>query len=191
MAKKKKLTYKDIEPIVEYLVKVKSKQNTFDCWDVEDISQEIRIICLNALEEFDHKRATDEKHILNYFGRCVDNRLKNLKRDNYIRYTPPQINENDSEDEMLEKYIRYQEYISRKENIKHPVNIELVGEMPVKFDAEEQIIAEDIKTHLLDNIKDNLKAPLKNIIDGAKKDISNKTKKEIQDSVKDILDNCQ
>ncbi len=84
------LTYEDIEPIVEYLVRVKAPTYTFDCWDIEDIAQEIRIICLyHALPKYDASKSKDKKQLINYFGRCVDNRLKNLKRDKYIRFTPP------------------------------------------------------------------------------------------------------
>ena len=79
MDKKKspRLTYADIEDIVEYLVKTKSYGYTFDCYTTADIAQEIRIICFNALGKLDMDRVKDGK-LQNFFGRCVDNGLKNL-----------------------------------------------------------------------------------------------------------------
>ena len=177
------LNYKDIEHIVEYLVRVKSKQHTFDCWDIEDIAQEIRIICFNAIPQFDFARAKDEKHMVNYFGRCVDNRLQNLKRDNYIRY--------DSVSKTLdeERINKTLENIQRKKNIKHPISIEQANHVPYKLDVECQVVADDMRDHLLRSIDDELKEPLQKIMDGAKNEVSGPTRQKIQTSVKEILEN--
>lgn len=176
------LNYSDIEHIVEYLVRVKSKQHTFDCWDIEDIAQEIRIICFNAIPQFDFARAKDEKHMVNYFGRCVDNRLQNLKRDNYIRY--------DSLGKTIdeEKINKSLEKIQRQKNIKHPINIEQAKNMPYKLDVECQVMANDMRDHLLSEIDEELKEPLAKIMDGAKKEVGVKTRKKIQTTVKEILE---
>jgi len=92
MSEKKKnkhnLTYDDIEDIVEYLVKTKSYGYTFDCYTIDDIAQEIRIICLNALSKLDPERVKDGK-LQNFFFFFLDNGLKNLKRDNYVGASTP------------------------------------------------------------------------------------------------------
>ena len=79
--KKGEVTYDDIEEIVEYLVRTKSRSYSFDCYEPADIAQEIRIICMLKLDKFDPEKVQPDKW-QNFFGRCVDNGLKNLKRDN-------------------------------------------------------------------------------------------------------------
>lgn len=194
---KNSLQYKDIEPIVEYLISVKARQHTFDCWDVDDVSQEIRIICLNAMKEFDQSKIKEEKQVVNYFGRCVDNRLQNLKRDNYIRYTPPfgkqraeQI-ENNPNDELYEKYLKHKEYVQRRKLIKHPVNIELIGDMPLKFSTEEDIIADDIQNHILSNIDEEFRDYVKEIFNGGKPDIDEEILLALQLNIQELLENCE
>jgi len=51
----------------------------------DDIRQEVRIICANALKHF----REGESSIKTYLSRCVANRLKNLKRDIYFRIENP------------------------------------------------------------------------------------------------------
>lgn len=191
---KTSLSYSDIEDIVEYLVKVKASINTFDCWDYEDVSQEIRIICLNALEHFDSSRVKDERQLLNYFGRCVDYRLQNLKRDKYIRYAPPfnkkqieQIERNPKQDEELyQKYLNFKISLQRKINIKHPVSIEVIGDSISTSINEQQVITNDIKEYLIVNIDDELRPTLVSLLNGETVD-NIILKEKIQDKVRELL----
>ncbi len=192
--KKKPLTYKDIEEIVEYLVKVKSRDYTFDCYEANDIGQEIRLICFKALNHFDFGKVNQDK-LVNYFGTCVDNRLKNLKRDKYIRYQSPcnsdckMLHGDDPNTELAKickKWLRHQAGIVQKKIIKNPVSIEVVGDIrDNKF--EKLIEAEDIKRFLIDNIEDHLRPGLLKILMGQGKKVHIKERKEIQVSVKYIL----
>ena len=188
------LTYKDIESIVEYLVKVKSRDNTFDCFEPDDIGQEIRIICFKALDHFDFEKVKDKK-LVNFFGRCVDNRLHNLKRDRYIRFSSPCNSDCDmlhgGEDntdlsKMCKRWLKHQERIEQQKIIKNPVSIELVGDLKDnKF--EKRIEAEDIKRFLIDNIEDMLRPGLIKILTGNSKKVPIKYRREIQASVKLIM----
>ena len=140
MDKKKKkpnLTYNDIEEIVEYLVKTKAYGYQFDCYTTDDIAQEIRIICLNALAKLDPEKVKDGK-MQNFFGRCVDNGLKNLKRDNYVRASTPyrkkfhNLDENDKSEEaeeIREKFAHHQTGVKRKLNIRHAKPIDGLAEL--------------------------------------------------------------
>lgn len=174
LRKMSKLSYEDIEPIVEYLVKVKSREYTFDCWDTEDIGQEIRIICFNALEKFEQSKAVDVKQITNYFGRCVDNRLKNLKRDKYIRFTPSLSRKKISELSLTEdglqsitdKLDKFQADLTSKINIKHPVPIDLVGESDLHNKNQDKIEAKDIATHIHNKLCEELKPAFVKMING-------------------------
>lgn len=189
-----KLTYKDIEHIVEYLVKVKSRDYTFDCFEADDIGQEIRIIRFKALNHFNFDKVKEDK-LVNYFGTCVDNRLRNLKRDRYIRFSSPctfDCNLLHGEDEdgelsqMCKKWAKHQERIEKQKTIKNPVSIEMVGEIKDnKF--EKAIEAHDTKRFLIDNIEDHLRPGLIKILTGTGKHVPMKYKREIQDSVKRII----
>lgn len=192
-----RLTYKDIEPIVEYLVKVKAHKETFDCWDTEDIAQEIRIICLGALKKFNVERVTTNKGIINYFGTCVDNRLRNLKRDRYIRFTPPfpkatvkEVEANPEDNpELFTKLARFRETIEHQKKIKNPVSIEAIGHTKIEIDYfEEEILANDTRRYIIENIEDNLRPALIIILDGDKNKISTRVRRRIQESVKAILE---
>jgi len=117
------------------LVKVKAHKETFDCWETEDIAQEIRIICVKALPKFNADRASDVKGVVNYFGTCVDNRLRNVKRDNYIRFTPPfpketirQVKENPEQNpELYNKLVKFDQKLVSQKKIKHPVTFKIMG----------------------------------------------------------------
>ena len=188
------LTYKDIESIVEYLVKVKSRDNTFDCFEPDDIGQEIRIICFKALDHFNFEKVKKNK-LVNFFGRCVDNRLHNLKRDKYIRFASPcnsdcdmlHGGEKDTElSKICKRWLKHQDRIAKQRVIKNPVSIEIVAELrDNKF--EKAIEAEDIKRFLINNIEDSLRPGLIKILTGSGKKVPIKYRREIQASVKLIM----
>lgn len=187
-----KLTYDDIEDIVEYLVSTKAWNNTFDCWSVDDIAQEIRIICFKALTHFDSNKVKDGKHV-NFFGRCVDNALMNLKRDNYVRYKKTCDGEcellhgNDAElSKVCNKWMQEQEKIKIKLSIRHPIDIDVVGDIR-DSDFEEMIEVKDIKQYLLKNIDESLKPALMNILGGNKRGVDSKDRRKIQLFVKRML----
>ena len=81
---KRKLTYRDIEPIVEYVAAVKcAKFGTIGIYNREDVAQEIRAKCYKILERFDPKEGT----AFNFFGSCADNLLRDLRRKHTLRKT--------------------------------------------------------------------------------------------------------
>lgn len=186
------LSYEEISSIVEYLVKVKSNNHVFDCYNEDDIGQEIRLICFKALNHFDSDKVEKSKRV-NFFGRCVDNALHNLKRDKYIRYSNPCNGDCEllhGEDEELgkvcKKWRKHQEKIKRKKNIKHPISIEILGD--IKDTQFEKIIEmEDIKMYLLSNIDSSLRQGLLDILSGNKKSVSSRDKKKIQIFVRRML----
>jgi len=175
-------------------VRVKSRDYTFDCFEADDIGQEIRIICFKALNHFNFEKVKEDK-LVNFFGKCVDNRLRNLKRDRYIRFSSPCNSDCDmlhggEEDAELSKickrWLRHQDRIAKKKLIKNPVSIELVGELRDNG-FEKSIEAEDIKRFLIDNIEDRLRPGLIKILTGNSKKVSIRYRREIQASVKIIM----
>lgn len=196
MEKNHKISYEDIEKIVEQLVRIKSSNAVFDCWEPDDIAQEIRIICLNALKHFDHDRVIDSKAI-NYFGRCVDYRLQNLRRDKYIRFTPhftkEQINQaiSDPNSDMAVKYENFKENLKRRQKIKHPISIDQTGEKTSKHNFINEVDALDFCSFLVNNIDEDLREPLIRMMNGDEKGIAKECKERIRIFVMEVLDSQQ
>ena len=194
--RKHNLTYDDIEHIVEYLVRTKASGYTFDTFGVDDIAQEIRIICFNALDKLDLDRVKDGK-LENFFGRCVDNGLKNLKRDNYVRTSSPykkrfqQLEKSDESVEAKEvrrKYQHHQNNIKRKLAIRHAIPIDGLGELLNNDRFQKEMEYKDLERYLLEKADDEIIIPLKLILSGRAKDVSRKEKRRVQQFVKKTLD---
>ncbi len=192
----KNLSYKDIEKIVEYLVKTKSRIYSFDCYTEEDIGQEIRIICFRALDHFDITRVKEDKW-QNFFGRCVDNGLKNLKRDNYLRTSPPckgdcgflhgdqYMNELGR---ICKKWLKFRKNLQRKIKVKHPIPIAVIGDNVKDGNQEKEIESRDLEKYVLESVPEELRSNLRLMLDGHGKNVPRKEKKRIQELVKRILE---
>jgi len=72
--------YEVLHDDIERLVSMKSGMYTIPGYDREDVAQEIRMMCLKALERYEPEK--NHSTPFNYLARCVDNRLRNLLRDN-------------------------------------------------------------------------------------------------------------
>jgi DNA-directed RNA polymerase specialized sigma24 family protein len=193
------ITYDDIEEIVEYLVKTKCRNYTFDCWTEEDIAQEIRIICLQKLVHFDPERAGAPEKWRNFFGRCVDNALKNLKRDNYLRAAPPckddcnllhgEEAENSVEPgRICKRWLRFKKNLKRKIKVLHPVPIEIIGDTIRDISIENNVELKDLQEHLVSRTPEHLRVPLLKMINGKDKEVSRKEKQKIRDCINRILE---
>lgn len=196
--KNNNITYNDISEIVEYLVKVKSSNYTFDCFAIDDIGQEIRLICFKALSHFDVSKVAKEKWV-NFFGRCIDNGLKNLKRDNYARFVPPCNGDcqllhgdeylNNELGTVCKKWARFKRNLKRKLSIRNPVNIDNVQEKDIECDSfESNMEAADLFLYLMNNLDDELKEKLILIVNGKKKMVSKQDRKKIDEALKGVLD---
>jgi len=194
--KRGSLSYDDIQPIVEYLVRTKSRSYMFDTYSQDDIAQEIRIICLNTLPKVDLDRVKDGK-LQNFFGRCVDNGLKNLKRDNYVRVSSPykkkfeQLDENDKSPEAEEiraKYARHQKNIKTKLSIRHASPIDGMGEILNNERFQLEMEYKDLERFLFEKATDDVIVPLKLILSGRNKEVTRNEKKRVQKFVKKVLE---
>lgn len=198
MGQKKKtkhnITYEDIEDIVEYLVKTKAYTYSFGSYTPEDIAQEIRIICFNAIKKLDPDRVKDGK-MQNFFGRCVDNGLKNLKRDNYVRASSPyrkkfeQLKDDDKSpeaDEIRKKFTHHQKGVKRKLAIRHARPIEGLAELIKNERFEKEMEYKDLERFLLERATDDVIIPLKLILSGNIKKVSRKEKRRVQQFVKKL-----
>jgi len=189
------LTYDDIEDIVEYLVKTKSRSYSFDCWTPEDIGQEIRLICFQKIKHFDPSRINKDKW-KNFFGRCVDNALKNLKRDNYLRASPIHIDlENMTPEEVIEfkkteNYSRWQKFqttIKIKLKIFHPVPIDILGDTIKHCRFHEELEYKDLEKYVVDSAPLKLKRSLEKMLNGQRESVSQNNRRKVQLFIKKIL----
>lgn len=190
------LSYEDIHDIVEYLVRTKSQGYTFDCYARADIAQEIRIICFKALDKLDLERVKDGK-LQNFFGRCVDNGLKNLKRDNYIRTSSPykkrfeQLDDDDESEEaeeVREKYGRHQKRIKRRLAIKHAIPLDSLGDLINNDRFQREMEYKDLERYLLEKANDDIMVPLKLILSGRTGEVTRRERRRVQQFVKKALD---
>lgn len=194
--KKSKISYEDITDIVEYLVRTKSRSYSFGCWAPEDIAQEIRLICFKAIEHFNPDRVKPDRW-KNFFGRCVDNGLKNLKRDNYLRTSPPvRVNFDDmTPDEIIEfkktqdytRWQRFQKNLQRKLRILHPIPIDILGDTIKHARFEEELEYKDLERYVIDSIAAELRMSLRKMLNGEGKNVSKRDKRKIQAFVKRLL----
>lgn len=193
---KKELKYSDIEDIVEYLVSTKSRSFSFDVYGADDIAQEIRIICYRALQHFDINRVERERWT-NFFGRCVDNGLKNLKRDNYIRPStpcPPDCLALHGEqyltsevDGVCKRWLKHRENIQKRIGVLHPVNIEAIGDIVRDRGQDQDSKFRDLKNFLLEKLPKELHPLFEEMLEGRGHKLTLNQRRKIQKAVKALL----
>ncbi len=79
--------YYDVEDLVETIVHMKKGKYAFPGHDSEDLAQDIRLICWEALNKFDQNKLG--KSVFHFVARCVDNALYNKFRGVYLDNNPP------------------------------------------------------------------------------------------------------
>lgn len=148
MDKKQTIDMDEVSAVVQNIIRAQARKNTFAEYTVEDIIQEIWVIVLEALEDYDPNRSLE-----NFLSVCVKNRLKNLYRDQYHRREPPcpscpyfdkkdktcTIFTNDNKHEC-DKWANFQKNVWRRINIRRP---KFLSELQVDF-------GENAKSNILD-----------------------------------------
>jgi hypothetical protein len=86
MKKLKNYSEAEILKTIDDVVKTISPNYTFGYYDVDDISQEARILAVNAI---DNGKYDETRPLRNFLCVFLKNRLLNLRRDKYFRHTPP------------------------------------------------------------------------------------------------------
>lgn len=194
----KEIKYEDIQDIVEYLVSTKSNSFSFDVYGPDDIGQEIRIICLKAVQHFDTARIERDRWT-NFFGRCVDNGLKNLKRDNYIRPAtpcPPECSWLHGEeyltnkvDGVCKRWLKHKENIQKRISVIHPVNIEAIGDVIRDGKEDKEAIYRDLKNYLLEKLSSELHWSFNEMLEGRGSKLTLNQRRKVQKAVKALLNN--
>jgi DNA-directed RNA polymerase specialized sigma24 family protein len=135
-----------------------SPKYTFNGYEVNDIKQEAFIICVDALERYDHNRPLE-----NFLSVHLSNRLKNFVRDNF--YTK---NEDDKKKILSPKQLSYEDYVPDYEN-----------------NNDDHIDASDIKKIIDSHLPSYLRADYLKIISDVY--VPKKRREEIVAIIQDIL----
>lgn len=86
MKPKPKYDSAEVEKIIEGIIRSKKRKHRFPGVSEDDIAQEIRKKIWESLHKFDESKG---QSLAVFLGVCAERRLKNFKRDEYIRYIPP------------------------------------------------------------------------------------------------------
>jgi len=85
--------YEDMADDIERIVSMKAYKYKIPGYTREDIGQEIRMVCIKALQKFDLSKIHGKP--FHYLARCVDNYLINLRRDNDAYLSRKKLDEAD------------------------------------------------------------------------------------------------
>lgn len=125
----------------------------------------------------------------------MDNGLKNLKRDNYVRASTPyrkkvaQLDDDDKSEEAEEiraKFAHHQKGVRRKLSIRHASPIDGLAELINNKRFEKEMEYKDLERYLIEKAPDDILVPLKLILSGRSNEISRKEKRRVQHFVKKL-----
>jgi len=151
----------EVYRVIEKLAIKHSNKYYIPLHSKDDIKQEIRRICLEALEKYEKGRGPLE----NYLSRCVANRMKNLCRDRFVNTTTPcssrscpylQQDGSCPRRDTCPHWKRYLERIDNQAKVRSPVNsFDFAGFS--RRDGREAILeyelVEDAPPHLKEEVK--------------------------------------
>lgn len=124
------LSYNDAQDLVETIVSMKKTKYNYPGIDPEDLAQDIRLMCWEALEKnFDPAKLG--KSVFHFVARVVDNGLYNKFRGIYLDNNPPclrcddYIKETKScaiEEVGCDRIVSYRDRMARKRAIAAPLS---------------------------------------------------------------------
>jgi hypothetical protein len=129
----------------------------------------------------------------------VDNALKNLKRDNYLRAAPPckkdcsflhgeEAERSKEPGRICKRWLRFKKNLKRKVKVLHPIPIEIIGDAVRDFGIENDVELKDLQEHLISKTPEHLRTALLKMINGKDKEVSRKEKQKIRDCINRILE---
>lgn len=139
------IAYNDATSLVETIVSLKKKKYQFPGVDPDDMAQDIRVICWEALSRFDQAKLG--KSIFHYVARCVDNRLYNQFRGVFLDNNPPCLRCPDYIKETKEcridevgcdRIVQYRNRMARRRAIAAPTSYSVLD------DGESEGLTEDV-----------------------------------------------
>jgi hypothetical protein len=124
------ILYGDFQDLVETIVSMKKTKYNYPGVDPEDLAQDIRLMCWEAIEQkFDHTKLG--KSVFHFVARVVDNGLYNKFRGIYLDNNPPCLRCDDyiketkscAIDEVgCDRIVSYRDRMARKRAIAAPLS---------------------------------------------------------------------
>lgn len=156
------IPYETATALVETIVSIKKKKYQFPGVDPEDVAQDIRMICWEALSRFDPDKLG--KSVFHFIARCVDNRLYNQFRGVYLDNNPPclrcpewdKINKTCMIEEIgCERIVQYRDRMSRRRALAAPASYSTLdgGEAALE-DVNEVNVPSSLTTGSLTGVSD-------------------------------------
>lgn len=152
----------NFEVVVKNIINMVAHLNTFGSYTKEDISQEIWLLCLEALPRFDHKR-----NLYNFLLTHVKHRLKNLKRNKYFRHECPcklcsfkeQGKTGHDDGQYCARYLKWYEMNLSKSSLASSMGHDFNGDSYVNdIESHEDVVA---RQDLFESIEANIPAHLR------------------------------
>lgn len=143
------ITYECAEDLVETIVSMKKNKYSFPGIDPEDLAQDIRLMCWEALEKkFDPNKLG--KSVFHFVARVVDNGLYNKFRGVYLDNNPPclrceyyikETKECEIDEIGCDRIVSYRERMAQKRAIAAPLsyNTHLEDEEGADFSVHQSL----------------------------------------------------
>lgn len=194
------LTEEKVLEIIEVVVRYLAPSFQFGYFDVEDMKQEGRLFCLEALDDFDITKSskTDPAEaLLAFFKTHVRNRYLNLRRKNLSRSEQPCcvcpfcIKPNGCAafvDKMeCDKYAGWIKRNAAKRSLVEPINVDNVhtSEVTTSSDANDLLVSNEVLDLLNKHMPASHRADYRRFLEEAKLSKDRRTK--IIEKMKEIL----
>ena len=131
------LSYNDQESLVERVARAKAYQHrSIGYYDIDDLRQEVRIKCWEALTKFDPTCGTN---IYAFLSVCAENRIRDIKRSVMYKHNKPCMrcpfwnafaSASGTHDCLVysykmdcERFARHERYVQAKLSASHPIDI--------------------------------------------------------------------
>ena len=190
------ISYIDATDTIEKIVSIKARKYTKPGSSKDDVAQEIRLICFQALEKYDPARVG--RSIFHFLARCVDNGLYNQQRGIYFDNNPPclrcehYIKETKTcaiQESGCDRIIQYRDKMARRRAVQAPISYNVdeddepinIGYIPSPTGYL------NLDEHIRSTIPVDLLASYEKMINEGHSSVPAKMRKRIQAFVKDVL----
>jgi DNA-directed RNA polymerase specialized sigma24 family protein len=133
------ITYEAVAEDIERLVSMKVNLYVIPGFDRDDVAQEIRMVCVKALKKYDESK--NHSTPFHFLARCVDNRLRNMVRDNAAT-----LPKNKKDDKKAQERVRKKRALHSALSVGHDIPEDAIG------DYNEMCNASDLREHVSQNL---------------------------------------
>jgi len=168
-------TLSEAYPLIERLATSRSANGAFAYYGRDDVSQEVWVMCLDAMERYDPAIGPIE----NFLVRHVSNRIKNLKRDNYFR---PGYNAPSSGLARTRMNLVNALPLGCDDTTEQGI---ILGSTPINIDPMEYLLCDETLQYIRERLPDHMREPFEKLIGNNR--ICSSVKEEVRQMVAEIL----